>query len=163
MKSDRRYVKRGDVVAIPLPGIGKVAYARVYDEGAVGVYAELRDPGEPPPVGLRRFLFQVGVDAHVLRSAAWPKVGSDPFAQDEDPWPAPRFVQDKLDGTFQRYHRGVLSPAARSEVVGLEPVAAWDRNHVEDRIVAAYRGQPQPWVGAPWEVPVLDLSGPPRS
>lgn len=153
----KQLVKPGDVLAIPLPAIGKVAYARVYGEGAIAVYTDVKAPGEAPPIGQRSFLFQVGVYAEVLRSGDWPKVVKDPFVDGEDTWPAPCFVQDALDGSFSLYHHGEMRAATRDEVEGLEPVAAWARQHVEDRIQAAVLGREQPWVKAPWKVGLLNL------
>jgi hypothetical protein len=154
----KQRLRVGDVLAIALPAIDRVAFARVYQEGTIAVYADLCRPGEAPPLGLRRFLFQVGVYAPVLSSGVWPRVAHDPFATGEDPQPVPRYVQDALGGGFEIHHRGSQRPATRREVEGLEPVAAWDRQHVEDRIVAAFRGERSPWLAAPWPVPPLDLA-----
>lgn len=159
MSTKRQRVKPGDVLAIAMPSLGKVAYARVYGEGTIAVYSELKDPGQPPPLGHRVFLFQVGVYAQVLGSGAWPRVARDPFAHGEDSAPRPCFVMDRLDGGFSIYHQGSMRPASRDEVQGLEPAAAWDKQHVEDRIEAAYLGRAQPWVDAPWEVGMLNLQG----
>jgi hypothetical protein len=148
------------VLAIPLPAIGRVAHARVWRDATVGIYEPLQHLGEPPPLGGRRFLVQVAVEAAALRSARWPVVGRDPFARGADAWPAARFVADMLaPGRFQIYHRGALRDATVDEVRGLESAAVWSAEQLEERLVAMVRGEPVPHLCMPWPVPVIEAQG----
>jgi hypothetical protein len=59
----------------------------------------------------------------------------------------PTFMQDplKLD-RFQLYDKGEMRPATREECEGLERTAAWDPEHVEDRLRDAFAGVENKWV-----------------
>ncbi|WP_353810498.1 Imm26 family immunity protein [Agromyces sp. SYSU T00194] len=129
-----RRPKLGSVVQISLPD-GRYAYGRVLRDGAVAFYRRTSDEPGVPPIGDRDYQFVVGVSNDTLRSDDVPVVGFDPGVSEEDEWPPPQVVRDPIDGSVQRYERGVLRPATEAEVAGLEPVAAWALVHLLPRLV----------------------------
>jgi hypothetical protein len=80
--------KVGDVFQIGLLN-GKYAYGRVYKDASVGVYREITDSPNLPPIGSRDFLFNVGMYKDILSSDEFPIVGFNPFKDGESAWPPP--------------------------------------------------------------------------
>jgi len=126
----------GDVSEIPLPN-GKFAYGRVYDDAGVGIYTEISDVPDSPPLGSREFLFNVGVYEDILKSGRWRIVGHDPFEDNESPFPPPSYIEDVISGECSIYHKGEIRRASRAECRGLEETAVWDSHHIIDRIMNA--------------------------
>jgi hypothetical protein len=129
----------GDVVQFSLPD-GRYAYGRVLRDASVAFYrVTTREPGKPP-IGSRDYQFVVGVYADVLRSKEVPIVGRDPSTDVDDEWPPPYSVHHPLTGRTDRYERGSMRGATEDETRGLEPAAAWDLNHLVDRLMGVQRG-----------------------
>lgn len=97
-------------------------------------------------------LFKSFVYRYVISRGFWLKVGrveprGDVIKEDY------RFKQDSISGTLSLYHsdfaeQGWERPALLSECLGLECVAVWEANHVEDRIIAARDGCECKWVSS---------------
>ena len=88
-------VRIGDVLEIPLPN-GKFAYGRVYDDAGVGIYEEISDTPGNPPIGSRKFMFNVGIYEDVLTTGEWEIVGERSFLRRRIDFPA--------SGVCQGYH-----------------------------------------------------------
>ena len=127
-------MKVGDVFQIPLPD-GRFAYARVYRDASIGVYREVSETPNNPPIGSRDFLFIVGMYKDVPKTNNWPKVGKDSFSTPESEWPPPMFVKDVMSGRYQIYHKGEFRDADVSQVSELEEAAVWDADHIMARII----------------------------
>jgi hypothetical protein len=134
--TSRRRPKTGDVIQVSLPD-GTYAYGRVM-RGGVGFYRLRTDEPSRPPIGSRDYEFVVGVYDDALRQ--WPVVGHDPPRDGEDVWAPPSYIENiRALGTFQIYHKGVLRPASKDEVRGLDAQGVYDHNHVIDRLVTHAR------------------------
>jgi len=126
--------KVGDVIQVTLPN-GCYAYGRMLKEGQVAFYRATSSNPSEPPIGSRDYQFIVGVYKDVV--ARLPVVGHDPARDAEDEWPPPGVVRDPITKKPKLYHKGAMRPASEDEVRGLEPVAAWDLNHVVDRLMGS--------------------------
>jgi Immunity protein 26 len=125
--------KLGDVFEIPLPN-QKFAYGRVYDDAGVGVYKEISDLPDNPPIGSREFMFNVGMYADILKSGEWRIIANDPFIN-EDSFPPPSFIKDIISGGFSVYEKGVIRESTEEECKELEECAVWDSHHIIERIM----------------------------
>jgi immunity protein 26 of polymorphic toxin system len=130
-----------DVFQIALPN-GKYAYGRVYRDASVGIYKQLSDDPNTPPIGSRDFMFFVGMYEDILTSGKVPIVGRDRFENEEAAWPPPYSVKDSITGAYRLYHKGKMRPSSKEEAGHLEPAAVWDLHHITDRIMAETRDQP---------------------
>ncbi len=130
----KRKAVPGDVCELPL-GDGRFAYGRVLNDASIAVYRSISRRPHAPPIGEREFLFTIGVYDDVPGSAAAPVVGHDPFSSEDEAWPPAYKVVDPITGRVRVYHRGEIQeaddPSAASE---LEKAAAWDLNHIVERI-----------------------------
>lgn len=124
----------GDVIEVALPD-GRRAYGRVLREASVAFYRMRTESPNEPPIGSRDYEFIVGVYKDVIERL--PVVGHDPTRDPEDEWPPPGVVRDPITEKPKLYHKGAMAPATEDEVRGLEPVAAWDLNHVVDRLMGS--------------------------
>lgn len=124
----------GDVFEIPLPN-GKYAYGRIYDDAGVGIYSFISDSPNNPPIGLRDFMFNVGMYEDILKLGEWKIVDHDPFGKEESKFPPPSYIEDPLTGEYSIYHKGKIKSASERDVEGLEETAVWDKNHITERIM----------------------------
>jgi hypothetical protein len=125
--SRRTRSRVGDIVEIPLRS-GRRAYGRVLRDASIAVYEGL----EFPHTGSRDFQFVVGIYDDALRKL--PVVGHDPSLSEDDDWPPPQRVTDKITGRSRLYVRGEIVDADEAECEGLEPAAVWDLHHIVERI-----------------------------
>lgn len=133
-KSRRVKFKIGDVFEIPLPN-GKFAYGRVYDDAGVGIYAFVSDRPNNPPIGLRKFMFNVGMYEDILKSGKWKIIGQDEFEETESRFPPPSYIKDPISGDYSIYHKGEIRHATEQDVAGMEKTAVWDAHHIVERIM----------------------------
>lgn len=126
-------INLGDIYAIPLPN-GKYAFGRVFKETSIAVYKQIGGTIEEVPK-MEDYQFIVGVYKDVLQDGKWLKVGNRPFKNDDDAWVPPQCVIDKITGSYSTYYKGEFKPSSKSECEGLEEVAAWESQHVVDRIM----------------------------
>jgi hypothetical protein len=83
---------------------------------------------------------------YAVKSGRWPIIGWAPL-EPRLLFPLRFFIQDKISGRFSVYHEnGTIVPASRAEVEGLEPAAAWDPEHVEDRLRDHFAGAKNIWL-----------------
>lgn len=82
--------KLGSIIAIPLPA-SKFAYAKVYRNSDFGVYdlitKKLADVAE---VTKHKFLFFQHSTDTPIKKGAWPVIGEEPFADEDQAWGPPR-------------------------------------------------------------------------
>jgi hypothetical protein len=129
----RRRIKLGDVFAIPLPN-GKYAYGRVFDDAGFGVYEYIGESMVDTPKS-EDYQFNVGVYKHALMSGEWTFIENRPFKSEEEAFPPPACIIDSISGEYSIYHKGKIKSATKSKCEGLEIAAAWEANHITDRIM----------------------------
>ncbi|KAA0542420.1 hypothetical protein FZW96_21365 [Bacillus sp. BGMRC 2118] len=129
----RRRIKLGDVYSIPLPN-GKLAFARRFKDASIGIYKQISNTIDDAPKE-EEFQFIVGVYDNVLKSGIWPVIESRPFKNEEEAWPPPCCVIDKLSGGYSIYYKGEMHESTKEECEGLEEAAVWDAHHIIDRIM----------------------------
>jgi hypothetical protein len=146
MKTKRQRRREGDVVKISL-GEGLHSYARVLPHAVLAFY----DCFTHEELPLDRILscpvlFKVPVMDSAVKSGRWPVVGSAPL-EPELLKPPAYFMQDALHpDRFSISVDGVERPATREEAHGLERLAGWSAEHIEDRLRDAHAGRPNKWV-----------------
>lgn len=145
-KTQKRVV--GDVVRINL-GDGFHSYARVLEEGLFAFYG-CRVSEEELSIDriiASPILFYAAVMDYAVKKGRWPVVGHAPLG-DVLLNPPPRFMQDALrKDRFRIYEKGgKIRPATKEECIGLERTAAWDPDHIEDRLRDHYAGRKNKWV-----------------
>lgn len=124
----------GDVFQISLPN-GNYAYGRVFEDATVGVYNHITTAPNVPPIGLRDYMFLVGMYRHVLTRGECPIIGQDRFDVPEDAWPPPNFIRDQINGGYSLYYKGEITPGTKGQCEGLEEAAVWDLPHIVERIM----------------------------
>ncbi|MEK4527032.1 hypothetical protein CXK86_13290 [Paenibacillus sp. BGI2013] len=134
MKNKRRKrIKLGDIYAIPLPN-GKFAFGRRLKDASIAIYNVISDTIEEIPQE-EEYQFIVGVYDDVLKSGDWPVVENRPFPNEEEAWPPPACIIDRISGGYEIYHLGEIRPSTREESEGLEIAAVWEAHHIVDRIM----------------------------
>lgn len=146
-KAPRRQRERyGIIVEIPLPK-GWHAYVVKLREGSYA-FLDIRAKRRPGPeeFAAATALFTISVMRYAITAGGWTIVHKDPALADRVPQPK-YFVEDALNpGRFEIYEKGTTRKAARREVRGLERLAAWEPEHVVDRLVDYFAGRPNKWV-----------------
>jgi hypothetical protein len=111
----------GDVVAIPLPD-RNFAFGRVFRGATIGIVKRLAaelltlEELKSSPTA-----FHVGFFAAPSQKFDWIYLGQLPFANEDEAWPPPRYIEDIIcPGTYRIYDRGHLRPAGAEEVRGLQ-------------------------------------------
>ncbi|WP_340029293.1 Imm26 family immunity protein [Paenibacillus sp. FSL H7-0940] len=134
MKNTRRKrIKLGDIYAIPLPN-GKFAFGRRLKDTSIAIYNLISDSIEEIPQE-EEYQFIVGVYDDVLKSGDWRVVENRPFPDEEEAWPPPACIIDKISGEYLTYHMGEIRPSKSEECEGLEIAAVWEAHHIVDRIM----------------------------
>ena len=143
-RKQRRTV--GAIVRIPL-GDGWHSYGQILNEADFAFFdVRTREDLDVEDIVNRSILFRVAVMNHAVTSGRWRKIGTAPVT-DTLARPQPKFIQDALDPSqFQIYVGGEIRSAARHECEGLERVAVWEPEHVEDRLRDHFAGRPNKWV-----------------
>ena len=143
MRSEKRNV--GDVVKIPL-GDGTHTYAHALQEASFAVYdCRVTDELAVEQVISRPVLFFVAVKHHAVKNGRWPIVGNSPL-NDRLSRP-PTFIQDPLNkNNFSIYANGEIKPSTRVQCTGLERMAVWEPEHVEERIQDQYAVRKNKWL-----------------
>ena len=132
-KPRKRRLKLGDIYEISLPN-GMNAYGRLYKECTLAIYKKIcNNVTELPRENDYRFF--VGVYKDLLQDEVWPVVDNRKFNSDEEAWAPPQCVIDAITKVGSLYYKGEIISCSYEECKDLEIVAAWDRNHVIDRIM----------------------------
>jgi hypothetical protein len=135
MSKGKKRIKLGDVHAIVLPN-QKFAFGRVFWDASIGIYKHIGDNIDDLPT-TEEYQFVVGVYADVLKSGNWPVVDNRPFSNNDEKWPPPNCVKDKISGGYSIYYRGEFRKASKEECEGLETAAVWEAEHIIDRIMGS--------------------------
>lgn len=134
-KIKKKRLKLGDVYEIGLPD-GKRAYGRLYKECTLAIYEKIcNDISELPEENNYRFF--VGVYKDLLQDGVWPIVANRKFNSDEESWAPPQCIVDAITKKGSLYYKGEVISCSYEECKDLEVVAAWDREHVIDRIMGS--------------------------
>jgi Immunity protein 26 len=143
-KRQRR--KPGNILAIPATD-GSLYFGRELNKGVVACYDLRSDVVVKPELVLGSpVLFSVPVMNYAITKGRWPVIG---WASLEPALAKPIdfFMQDMYTGEFSIYkENGEIIPATRSEIEGLECEAAWEPEHIEDRLRDHYAGQKNIWL-----------------
>lgn len=132
-KTKKQRFKLGDIFEIDLPN-GKKAYGRLYKEYTLAIYDQICNDISELQEG-NNYRFFVGVYKDILQDGIWPIVTNRKFEHDDDAWPPPQCIVDAITGAGSMYYKGKVIPCDYEECKDLEVVAAWDRNHIIDRIM----------------------------
>jgi hypothetical protein len=95
----------------------------------------------------RPVLFRLAVHKSAYNTGRWPKVGSVSVPE-RLRGGVPRFRQDPINGRLDISDDGGTTFRAETldECRGLECLAVWEPEHVEDRLRDHYAGVPNKWV-----------------
>lgn len=142
-----RKPREGSLLRISL-GDGTDAFARVLLNSQVAVYAHRVSQGDAPPPGLlgSKPLWKLTVMKSALTSGRWQVVDVRPL-EPELASPVEYFMRDRLTGRFSIYRSsdGYTRDSTFEECMGLEAAAAWEAEHVEDRLRDYFAGRPNAW------------------
>ncbi|WCF09568.1 immunity 26/phosphotriesterase HocA family protein [Paenibacillus thiaminolyticus] len=142
VKKKSTRIKLGDVYAIPLPD-GRVGFGRRFKDASIAIYQHIGDSMEDTPPD-EEYQFIVGVYDDVLKSGQWPVIENRPFKDEEEAWPPPACIIDKLSGGYSIYQKGEIRQASKEECEGLEIAAVWEGEHIIDRIMGDDRWHKDP-------------------
>ncbi|WP_375102284.1 Imm26 family immunity protein (plasmid) [Paenibacillus sp. RS8] len=138
----RKRIKLGDVFAIPLPD-GRFGFGRRFKDASIAIYRYIGSYIEDIPQD-EDYQFIVGVYDDVLKSGQWPVIENRPFSNEEEAWPPPACVIDKLTDEYSTYYKGEMRKATKLECEGLEIAAVWEAEHIIDRIMGDDRWHSDP-------------------
>ncbi|UHA74903.1 Imm26 family immunity protein [Paenibacillus sp. 481] len=142
MSEKRKRIKLGDVYAIPLSD-GMFSFGRRFKDASIAIYSHVSSSIEDVPQD-EDYQFIVGVYDDVLKSGQWPVIENRPFGNEEEAWPPPAYVIDKLTGGYSIYYKGEMRKASKQECDGLEIAAVWEAEHIIDRIMGDDRWHRDP-------------------
>lgn len=123
--------KVGDLYAIPLPD-NTLAYGRVLQEVSVAFYKHRAENIMDLPTK-EEYEFTVGVHKSCFKE--WIFIENRPFADPADA-PSPIYqMKDIFTGKYSIYDLGEIRPATEEECRHLEVCAAWENEHIIDRLM----------------------------
>ncbi len=147
----------GDLVCIPLPE-GRMAFGRVLNDGAFGVYDVVSDHQEDPEE-LRHhpYIFRIVLSNSAISSWRWSVVRHLDFDAAEAQEADVAFqVTDVLNAAHHQISfRGEMRPATAEEWAGLEPLEVYEAEHVEERILHELLTPPE--ARTPWRSSTEDM------
>ena len=146
----------GNVFAIPL-GDRSFAFCRML-RSPLAEFFDLRSSTILPldRIVTAPVLFKIWVMKYAFTGKVWQLVGNVPLALEdlEAVW---FFKQDPTGELFLTRDGGEEIPATLQECVGLERAAAWDPEHVEERLRDHFAGRPNRWVESMKPKPMGEL------
>jgi hypothetical protein len=127
--------KLGDIVRIPLR-YGRYAYGRIYNDTVVGLYSCItKKPCSADEIAEKEIVFYAGVFDTAIKSGKWKIIGSKPFAENEDSWPPPQYIQDIINpDKYQIYYKGEIRPASPEEIKGLDRAVIYKPEQLVEQI-----------------------------
>lgn len=124
------------------------AFARVLPNSQVAIYAHLVSQGDAPPPSIfdSKPLWKLTVMKSALTSGKWKAVDFRPL-EPELASPVEYFMRDRLTGRYSVYRSsdGQTRDSTFEECKMLEAAAAWEAEHVEDRLRDYFAGRPNAW------------------
>jgi Immunity protein 26 len=151
--STRRRRMAGQIVEIAL-GQGMKSYARVLNEPLFAFYDRVFDAAEKPnteDVISLPIAFKINVMNSAVTSGHWtviaridltPDLQEVPMFCKQDIVTGKLYIYQEVAELAPHYER----PASADECIGLEALAVWEAEHVEDRLRDHFAGQPNKWV-----------------
>ena len=129
----RKKINLGDIYEIPLPN-GKNAYGRLYKEYVLGIYNK-KCKNYTEISNDETYMFFVGVYKDLLLDGKWKIVGNRKFNSEDESWAPPQCIVDAITKRGSIYYKGNIIQCSYDECKDLEVAAAWDRNHLIDRLM----------------------------
>lgn len=127
--------KTGNIYGIPLPN-GFYAFGRLLNDLNTLAVAKGREKDINSIPDFKDIDFCVAVYNDVLTDGEWPVLSNIPFKDDEDDNPPLQYMKDSVTKAYKVYYPdGTIKEAHKEDCIGLERVAAWDRNHVVERLM----------------------------
>lgn len=142
----RQQYKVGSIVKVPFES-DKHTYARLLNNSIIAFYnAATTHYLSTDEILARPILFRLLVMRYAVTSGRWQKVAQAPLEPDlqEDPIFFRQEIGDPNVLFF--YQSGREWSATREDCMKLERIAAWDPEHVEERLSDYYAGRPNRWV-----------------
>jgi hypothetical protein len=141
--------REGSLLRIDLKD-GTDAFARVLANSQVAIYSHHVPHGSDVLLSAvygSEILFRLTVMKSALVSGRWPVVDHRPLER-ELTSATEYFIKDKLTGQFSVYRSSDGSTRASSyeECKALEAAAAWEADHVEERLHDCFVGRTNAWV-----------------
>ncbi|MBC7285150.1 immunity 26/phosphotriesterase HocA family protein [Hoeflea sp.] len=135
----------GSIVKIDM-GDGTYCFGQCISDPILGFF-DLRTADVPPVEEIAKygFLFCVWVMRYAVTQGIWEKIGKAPF--DRKAVESLKFFkQDSISGRFYIYDPVTDIPVSYEDTIGLERAAAWEPEHIEDRLRDHFAGRPNVWV-----------------
>lgn len=148
MKKQR--ITEGAILEISIQGQYYV-YAQILTKGLGFAFFDYKSDNKLIDLNVLKdaeVLFIVAVYNSIVNKGHWEKVGKLDIRNDLKVLPM-KFIQDALDSDkFSLYNpnTGEITKTTKQQCKGLECVAVWAANHVEDRIRDHYEGIPNLWL-----------------
>ncbi len=125
-----KIMKLGDILEIPL-GNGENAYARLYREGTLGIYAGRYHSYEEMPESVDFFRFITLYRNNLSRLQV---VGNRPFENEEESWSPDTVIVDAITLKGSLYHHGEIFECTYEECKDLEVCAVWELPNLIDML-----------------------------
>ena len=139
--------REGSLLRINL-GDGTDAFARVLPNSQIAVYAHRLPHTDVPPPSIfgSKPLWKLTVMKSALISGRWHVAGFRPL-EPELTSPVEYFMRDQLTGRYSVYRSsdGHIRESTFEECKMLEAAAAWEAEHIEDRLRDYFAGRPNTW------------------
>jgi hypothetical protein len=143
-----RKPREGGLLRISL-GDGTDAFARVLPNSQVAVYAYRASHKNPPSPSIfeSQVLWKLTVMKSALVSGRWQVIDYRPL-EPSLVLPVEYFIKDRLTGRYSIYRSsdGHTRESSFDECKMLEAAAAWEAEHIEDRLRDHFAGRPSAWV-----------------
>lgn len=142
-----RKPREGSLLRISM-GDGTDAFARVLPNSQIAIYAHrtLQADVLSPGVFDSKILWKLTVMKSALMSGRWPVVDYR-LLEPELLSPVHYFIKDRLTGQYSIYRSsdGETRQSNFEECKALEAAAAWEAEHIEDRLRDHFSGRPNAW------------------
>jgi hypothetical protein len=138
----RQRIKPGDILKVSVDHLSHT-YARILNDASVAFYdcKKLEEFKDIKKIISSPILFIIAVDRGILTSGEWPKVGSMPL-EDHLKTNPPKYIKMiGYENRFEIYDNGKIRSATKDECIGLELMASWTRQHIEERLQCHYKGK----------------------
>ncbi|MGS4885691.1 Imm26 family immunity protein [Roseibium sp. MB-4] len=125
---------------------GQFSYGRVLAEPLIAFYDFVSESeADAETVLSQPVKYTLLVMNNAVTSGRWRVIGQADLDADLQK-PVRFFKQDPFSGKTSLYVEGKEQPADLEQCIGLERMAVWDAEHIEDRILDEINGRPNKWV-----------------
>ncbi len=147
-KGKRKKVKRipGDILRIDI-GDGAYCFGRVLETAVAFYDIKSRTTLKAEEIISRPIIFTIWVMDYAITKGDWPVIGHAPLEESLKVEPL-FYKKDSISKRLVIYRdsTGEEIPATPEECEKLECAAAWDPEHVVDRLRDHFAGRPNKWV-----------------